>query len=120
MELTLRELTKAYRKTVALGWREPDVYAGDLWSTGAEWIRQEYADESDHGQYSPNIRGSALGGRIDRETRKILPGRIGYVPQQQALYPDFSVRMFLDYMAALKGIGACGGKGQPQTDSGTG
>ena len=44
MELTLRELTKAYRKTV-----EPDVYAGDLRSAGAEWIGQEYADESDHG-----------------------------------------------------------------------
>ena len=74
MELTLRELTKAYRKTVALDGVNL-TYAGDLWSTGAEWIRQEYADESDHGQDSPNIRGSALGGRIDRETRKILPGK---------------------------------------------
>lgn len=32
--------------------------------------------------------------------RKIL----GYMPQQQALYPSFTVTGFLDYMAALKGM----------------
>ena len=29
---------------------------------------------------------------------------LGYVPQQQALYPDFSVKMFLGFMAALNNI----------------
>lgn len=29
---------------------------------------------------------------------------LGYVPQQQALYPDFSVRMFLEFIAALNNI----------------
>lgn len=30
--------------------------------------------------------------------------RIGYMPQQQGFYPQFSPRMFLKYMAKLKGI----------------
>ena len=29
---------------------------------------------------------------------------LGYVPQQQALYPDFSVRMFLEFIAALNSM----------------
>lgn len=36
----------------------------------------------------------------DAEYKKML----GYVPQQQALYPDFSVKMFLGFMAALNNI----------------
>ncbi|MDE7360304.1 MAG: ATP-binding cassette domain-containing protein [Oscillospiraceae bacterium] len=35
-----------------------------------------------------------------REYRKLL----GFMPQQQALYPDFTLTRFLYYMAALKGI----------------
>lgn len=35
-----------------------------------------------------------------REYRKLL----GFMPQQQALYPDFTLARFLYYMAALKGI----------------
>lgn len=35
-----------------------------------------------------------------REYRKL----IGFMPQQQALYPDFTLTRFLYYMAALKGI----------------
>lgn len=38
----------------------------------------------------------------DVEYKKML----GYVPQQQALYPDFSVKMFLGFMAALNNIAA--------------
>ena len=29
---------------------------------------------------------------------------LGYMPQQQALYPSFTAKSFLDYMAALKGM----------------
>lgn len=35
-----------------------------------------------------------------QEYRKIL----GYMPQQQELYPDFTLQRFLFYMAALKGL----------------
>jgi len=31
-------------------------------------------------------------------------GILGYVPQHQALYPDFTAARFLSYMAALKGL----------------
>ncbi|MCM1167784.1 MAG: ATP-binding cassette domain-containing protein [Ruminococcus sp.] len=45
----------------------------------------------------------ADGGKIekhDREYRKLL----GFMPQQQAIYPDFTLTRFLFYMAALKGL----------------
>lgn len=38
--------------------------------------------------------------KMGEDYRKIL----GYMPQQQALYPSFRVGEFLDYMAALKGM----------------
>lgn len=39
-------------------------------------------------------------GTMGAEYRKML----GYMPQQQALYPAFTAKSFLDYMAALKGM----------------
>ncbi len=36
----------------------------------------------------------------DREYRRLL----GFMPQQQAIYPDFTLTRFLYYMAALKGL----------------
>ena len=38
--------------------------------------------------------------KLGKEYRKIL----GYVPQQQALYPDFTAIRFLSYIAALQGL----------------
>ena len=38
--------------------------------------------------------------QMDKEYREI----IGYVPQQQALYPDFTAIRFLSYIAALQGM----------------
>lgn len=39
--------------------------------------------------------------RMGKEFRKIL----GYMPQQQALYPGFTAAQFLSYMATLRGMG---------------
>ncbi len=38
--------------------------------------------------------------KLDGQYRKVL----GYMPQQQKLYPDFTLNRFLHYMAALKGM----------------
>lgn len=35
---------------------------------------------------------------------KCYKSQLGYVPQQQALYPEFSVRQFLGYVSALRGM----------------
>lgn len=43
------------------------------------------------------------GAPIMRNLKKYL-GNIGYMPQEQALYRDFTAFEYLDYMAALKGI----------------
>lgn len=45
---------------------------------------------------------------LGKEYRKLL----GYMPQQQGLYPGFTLERFLYYMAALKGIGKAEAKEQ--------
>ena len=39
-----------------------------------------------------------------RRTGSDFPARLGYMPQQQTLYPGFTVERFLYYMASLRGM----------------
>ena len=39
-----------------------------------------------------------------RRTGRDFPARLGYMPQQQTLYPGFTVERFLYYMASLRGM----------------
>ncbi len=45
-----------------------------------------------------------LDGEDVNKMGKLIEKILGYMPQQQALYPAFRVGAFLDYMAALKGM----------------
>lgn len=47
------------------------------------------------------------GDPVAQDLKKYLC-KIGYMPQEQALYPDFTVFEYLDYMAALKGMPKAG------------
>lgn len=51
-------------------------------------------------------RGEILvdGQPLDR-TERLLKARLGYLPQDFGLFDELAVTQFLDYMAALKGIG---------------
>ncbi|MDR2933428.1 MAG: ABC transporter ATP-binding protein [Oscillospiraceae bacterium] len=51
------------------------------------------------------------GKRADTLGREFL-AKIGYMPQYPLFYKDFTVREFLAYMSALKGISAAKGKGR--------
>lgn len=102
--LTLRGITKKYKGKTALQnislELEPGIY-GLLGPNGAGKSTlmniitgNILPDEGDVLWQGENIRD--MGGRF----RSV----IGYAPQQQGLYPTFSGRRFLAYMAALKGI----------------
>ena len=51
-------------------------------------------------------RGEILvdGQPLDR-TERLLKARLGYLPQDFGLFDELAVTQFLDYIAALKGIG---------------
>ena len=101
MELTIQNLTKTYGNKVAL--REfsytftPGIY-GILGANGA-------GKSTLMNLITDNVKrdsGSILWNGVDilklgREFRR----EVGYMPQQQGMYPDYSARDFLCYMAAV-------------------
>ena len=104
MELKIENLTKAYGKKVALR---------DFSATLSSGI---------YGLLGPNGAGKSTMMKIITENLSADKGRIlvdgtpsdklgadyramlGYMPQQQGLYPHFTARRFLYYIAALKGM----------------
>ena len=102
MELTIHDLTKRYGNKVAL--RDfsytftPGIY-GILGANGA-------GKSTLMNLITDNVRrdtGDILWDGTDilklgREFRR----KVGYMPQQQGMYPDYSARDFLCYMAAVK------------------
>lgn len=104
MELRIENLTKAYGKKVALN---------DFTATLSSGI---------YGLLGPNGAGKSTMMKILTENLAADRGRVlvngvpsnemgaeyrallGYMPQQQGLYPHFTARRFLYYIAALKGM----------------
>ena len=104
MILEIQNLTKSYGKHMALNQVSlsltPGVYAllgpngagkSTLMNLIAGNIRQDYGKICYDGKTT-----EALG----REFRRIL----GFMPQQQGLYENFTAYRFLSYMASLKGM----------------
>ena len=102
MELTIQNLTKTYGSKVAL--REfsytfaPGIY-GILGANGAgkSTLMNLITDnvKRDSGEILWN--GTEIL-KLGRSFRR----EVGYMPQQQGMYPDYSARDFLCYMAAVK------------------
>lgn len=104
MELRIENLTKSYRNKIALD---------DFTATLTDGI---------YGLLGPNGAGKSTMMKILTENLNSDRGRIlvngvpkgqmgaayrellGYVPQQQGMYPHFTARRFLSYVAALKGM----------------
>lgn len=104
MRLQINNLTKQYGKKTALdnfSYEFTDGIYGLLGPNGAgkstlmKIITQNLAPTS--GEILADGRNAA---ELGREYRKI----IGFMPQQQSVYPDFSLTRFLYYMAGLKGL----------------
>lgn len=104
MELQIKELTKSYGKKVALcGFSytfKPGVY-GILGANGAgkSTLMNLITDnvKRNDGQILWN-------GRDILKLGKDFRANLGYMPQQQGMYNDFSARGFLRYMAQVKEI----------------
>lgn len=104
MRLQINDLTKKYGKNTALDdfrYEFTDGIYGLLGPNGAgkstlmKIISQNLAPTS--GEVLADGKNVA---KMGREYRKLL----GFMPQQQAVYPDFTLTRFLYYMAGLKGI----------------
>ncbi len=104
MQLQISDLTKRYGKKTALDsftYTFTDGIYGLLGPNGAgkstlmNIITQNLMPTE--GTVLADGKNAAESGK---EYRKLL----GFMPQQQALYPDFSLTRFLYYMAGLKGI----------------
>lgn len=102
MELTIQNLTKTYGSKVAL--REfsytftPGIY-GILGANGAgkSTLMNLITDNVKRDSGSILWSGTDIL-KLGRSFRR----EVGYMPQQQGMYPDYSARDFLCYMAAVK------------------
>lgn len=106
MELTLKSLTKRYHKggaeaVAAVSYTfTPGVY-GLLGPNGAgkSTLMNMMTDNLPPSAGSITLNGEEIG-RLGAKYRDIL----GFMPQQQGLYDEFTGERFLWYMAALKGL----------------
>ena len=104
MELVIENLTKKYGEKVALQKFSytfaPGIY-GILGANGAgkSTLMNLITDNVKRDEGSILWDGQDIL-KLGKDFRKVL----GYMPQQQGMYSDFSARAFLRYMADVKGI----------------
>lgn len=104
MELRIQNLTKSYGKKVALrdfsATLTNGIY-GLLGPNGAgKSTMMKILTENLTADQGQILVDGTPSGKLGAEYRSLL----GYMPQQQGLYPHFTVRRFLYYIAALKGM----------------
>ena len=104
MELQIQNLKKCYRKKTALNDVSFSLTAGIYGLLGPNGSGKSTLMNI----LTSNIRatsGTVLWDGVDiRKLGKKYRAILGYVPQQQALYPDFTVQNFLEYVSALRAI----------------
>lgn len=104
MELRIEKLTKSYGKKVALSDFSATLTGGIYGLLGPNGagkstmmkILTENLSADDGGIFVNGVPSEKMGA----DYRALL----GYMPQQQGLYPHFTARRFLYYIAALKGM----------------
>ena len=113
MQLKIRHLTKKYGEKVALRdfsyTFEPGIY-GILGANGAgkSTLMNLITDNVERTEGNIYWNGKEIL-RLKGEFRAL----VGYMPQQQGMYDDFSAREFLRYMAEIKGTPAAAWFGIP-------
>lgn len=104
MDLSLSNLTKRYGKFTALNNFSYQFTAGVYGLLGPNGAGKSTLMNIITDNLKPTSGEIRFDGKstyeMDKEFRKIL----GYMPQQQGLYPSFTLERFLYYMAALKGM----------------
>lgn len=104
MELRIENLTKAYGKKVALSNFCASLTEGIYGLLGPNGAGKSTLMKILTENLSPDNGSIFIDGVPSGNMGVRYRSLLGYMPQQQGLYPHFTARRFLYYMAALKGI----------------
>ena len=104
MELTFDHLTKDYGGVIALNGVSLTLNEGVYGLLGPNGAGKSTMMNILSGNLSQSAGRLAYNGTDIRQLGREFKARLGYMPQQQALYPGFTAVQFLSYMAALRGM----------------
>ena len=105
MELTLDGLVKNYDSVKALKGVSFSLTPGVNGLLGPNGAGKSTMMNILSGNLSQTAGRITFNGEDIRSMGKAFRKRLGYMPQQQALYPGFTAAQFLGYMATLRGMG---------------
>lgn len=104
MELTIKDLTKQYGKFTALGSFSYEFTPGVYGLLGPNGAGKSTLMNIITDNLKPTSGSVLFDGRETSEMGAEFRRLLGFMPQQQGLYPNFTLERFLYYMAALKGM----------------
>ena len=81
--------------------------SGSHRGSGASWRQRRGKDDAhadDRGHHAPHSRTVEYDGLPIGELGAAYRDRFGYLPQEFGFYPEFTVKDYLYYVAALKGL----------------
>jgi ABC-2 type transport system ATP-binding protein len=105
LAIDVKELTKRYDATMALDRISFDVHAGEIMGfLGPNGAGKTTTLRILTGLLAPTSGSVTIDG-LNAQTQSLtIRRRIGYMPENVALYPELRVREYLDYRAAIKGV----------------
>lgn len=104
MKLSLNNLSKAYGRVKAVDSVNAKFENGIVGILGPNGAGKSTLFSMLTTNMVPDSGTIFLDGKDIYELKSAYRARIGYMPQQQAMYPDFTAGEFLSYMSSLKGI----------------
>ena len=105
MELEIRDLSKRYGKKTAVSGVELTITPGVWGLIGANGAGKTTLMRMLAGILAPSA-GRVLYDGVDiRDLGEAYRDALGYLPQSFGFYPEFTVTDYLEYIAALKGVG---------------
>ena len=104
MELKLENLTKSYGKKLALNQFSATLTSGIYGLLGPNGAGKSTMMKIITENLSADEGRVLVDGVPSEKLKEEYRAMLGYMPQQQGLYPHFTARRFLYYIAALKGM----------------
>lgn len=104
MELIFKHLSKSYGSKEALTDINMTLDAGIYGLLGPNGAGKSTLMNLLSGNLLPSTGEILYNGKNISEMGKQFRAKLGYMPQQQTLYPDFTAYRFLSYVAALRGM----------------
>lgn len=104
MQLEIRNLIKQYKNKTALNGISLKLSTGIYGLLGPNGAGKSTLMNIISGNISPSSGKILLDGEDINERSRSFRSVLGYMPQQQSLYPDFTAYDFLAYMSTLRGM----------------